>query len=500
MTKTTTKTPTIMFQGTGSSVGKSLIVAGLCRLFYRKGISVAPFKPQNMSNNAAATIEGKEIGRAQALQAIASNIEPSSLNNPILLKPQNDSGSQLIINGEYQETVSGSDYQKLKGRLIKFVIDSYNTLSSNHDLILVEGAGSPAEINLRKGDIANMGFATELGIPTLIIGDIDRGGVIASIVGTNVILSEKDKNNIVGFIINKFRGDASLFENGIQEIQKRTSWDFYGLVPFYNDACYLPAEDSHDLDKVLINSIDPSHNINIAIPIMNKISNFDDLDPLRIQKNINLVFIRPNEALPEDTDIVLLIGSKSTIKDMLELKANGWDKQIINCHKKGGIIIGLCGGYQMLGKMIHDPEKIESSQSKCQGLGLLDITTIMKKDKIVNKVSGRHIQTDSSINGYEIHLGQTEGPDCSQPLFYLNGRFDGATSMDKRVYGTYLHGFFHNKELIQWLYRLLNKEIGNSQIIDYEKHLNKNLDNLSDHLEKCIDWEQVLKTSKKYAE
>lgn len=496
MSKFLQRTPTIMFQGTGSSVGKSIIVAGLCRLFTKKGISVAPFKPQNMSNNAAATYDGGEIGRAQAFQAIAARMEPSILNNPILLKPQSEKGSQLIINGKFTKSVSAHEYQKLKSSLMPYVEDAYDNLAQNHELILVEGAGSPAEINLRSGDIANMGFASKLSIPTVIIGDIDRGGVIASLVGTNEVLDDVDKKNIVGFIINKFRGDPSLFESGIDEIKNRTNWHFLGMIPFYNNISKLPAEDSHDLDKILYNHSKPEATLNIGIPILSKISNFDDIDPLRIQKNINLHYIRPGEPFPKKLDIILLMGSKSTITDLEDLKSNRWD-EAINRHKKNnGIIIGLCGGYQMLGQTIGDPKKLESNKEIIKGLGLLNVETKMSQKKIVTKISGIHIQTDHKIDGYEIHIGKTFGEDCKRPLFYINDRYDGAMSEDGKVLGTYIHGVFHNKELIEWLFKICDKNITNDKISDYNKILDENLDDLSDHLEDYVDWKLILELSK----
>tara|TARA_B110000444_G_C18834447_1_gene595123 strand:- start:390 stop:1910 length:1521 start_codon:yes stop_codon:yes gene_type:complete len=497
VSKISTKTPTIMFQGTGSSVGKSVIVAGLCRLFTRKGISVAPFKPQNMSNNAAATFDGGEIGRAQALQALASRMEPSILNNPILLKPQSESRSQLIINGKLSKSVTGYEYQKLKGSLMSHVEEAYHKLAKNHQLILVEGAGSPAEINLRNGDIANMGFATKLSIPTVMIGDIDRGGVIASLVGTKVVLDDIDRDNIVGFIINKFRGDPSLFDNGIDEIKNRTKWQFLGLIPFYENISKLPAEDSHDLDKILYNKSQKEAVLNIAIPILSKISNFDDIDPLRVQKNINIHYVRPGDSFPKKIHIILLLGSKSTINDLEELRSNGWDKEIYDHSNNDGIVIGLCGGYQMLGQAIRDPKKLESTRSTTKGLGLLDVETEMSHEKIVTKINGTHIQTNNKVYGYEIHIGKTLGEDCNRPLFNINNKYDGATSKNNKVFGTYVHGIFHNKQLIEWLFKICGKTIKNTDIIDYQDTLEKSLDDLSDHLESYVNWKTILELSKK---
>ena len=363
-----------MFQGTGSSVGKSIIVAGLCRLFRRNGISVAPFKPQNMSNNAAATLDGGEISEAPNTTGNCFWARAQYFtHNPILLKPQSERGSQLIINGKFERSVSGFEYQKIKGSLMPHVEKAFMNLSAKHDLILVEGAGSPAEINLRDGDIANMGFATKLSVPTIIIGDIDRGGVIASLVGTKAVLDSEDNKSLIGFIINRFRGDPKLFKNGILEIEKRTQWKFLGLVPYYENIHKLPAEDSHDLEKIFINNKKSDAKLTISVPILSKISNFDDLDPLRNQKNININYVRPGDNIPQKTDIILLLGSKSTISDLRELRENNWDREIRMHHDNNGVVIGLCGGYQMLGKFINDNEKIESSVRATRGLELLDV-------------------------------------------------------------------------------------------------------------------------------
>ncbi len=488
-----------MFQGTGSSVGKSIIVAGLCRLFKRNGISVAPFKPQNMSNNAAATFDGGEIGRAQALQAIASGLEPSIFHNPILLKPQSEKGSQLIINGKYNRSVSGFEYQKIKGSLMPYVEEAFMNLSSKHDLILVEGAGSPAEINLRDGDIANMGFATKLSIPTIIIGDIDRGGVIASLVGTKAVLDSLDNSYLIGFIINRFRGDPRLFENGISEIKNRTKWKFLGLVPFYDNIHKLPAEDSHDLEKLFVGNANPEATLTISVPILDKISNFDDLDPLRTQKDININYVRPGSDIPKKTDIILLLGSKSTISDLKQLRENKWDKQIQRHYENDGIVFGLCGGYQMLGKVIKDDMNIESDEPEIEGLSLLDVETDMEKNKVVTKINGVHIDTDKKISGYEIHIGRTHGKDCARPLFRIDDKYDGAQSENRKVFGTYIHGIFHNKSLVEWLFKVSNKTIQSSEINDYGDTLDHALNDLADHLEKYISWESILDLSNKYS-
>ena len=373
---------------------------------------------------------------------------------------------------------------------------AFMNLSAKHDLILVEGAGSPAEINLRDGDIANMGFATKLSVPTIIIGDIDRGGVIASLVGTKAVLDSEDNKSLIGFIINRFRGDPKLFKNGILEIEKRTQWKFLGLVPYYENIHKLPAEDSHDLEKIFINNKKSDAKLTISVPILSKISNFDDLDPLRNQKNININYVRPGDNIPQKTDIILLLGSKSTISDLRELRENNWDREIRMHHDNNGVVIGLCGGYQMLGKFINDNEKIESSVRATRGLELLDVETEMINSKIVTKINGKHIESNKKMVGYEIHIGRTHGKDCERPLFLIDNKHDGAQSANGRVFGTYVHGIFHNRHLIEWLFSITNKSIDSSEIDDYETILDQALNDLADHLEKHISWKSILDLSK----
>ena len=373
---------------------------------------------------------------------------------------------------------------------------AFMNLSAKHDLILVEGAGSPAEINLRDGDIANMGFATKLSVPTIIIGDIDRGGVIASLVGTKAVLDSEDNKSLIGFIINRFRGDPKLFKNGILEIEKRTQWKFLGLVPYYENIHKLPAEDSHDLEKIFINNKKSDAKLTISVPILSKISNFDDLDPLRNQKNININYVRPGDNIPQKTDIILLLGSKSTISDLRELRENNWDREIRMHHDNNGVVIGLCGGYQMLGKFINDNEKIESSVRATRGLELLDVETEMINSKIVTKINGKHIESNKKMVGYEIHIGRTHGKDCERPLFLIDNKYDGAQSANGRVFGTYVHGIFHNRHLIEWLFSITNKSIDSSEIDDYETILDQALNDLADHLEKHISWKSILDLSK----
>ena len=437
-------TRAIMLQGTGSDVGKTVLVAGLCRWAANRGIKVAPFKPQNMSNNAAVasipeTGEEGEIGRAQWLQALACRTIPTVHMNPVLLKPQSSTGSQIVVQGKVWGEAKGRDYQRLKPQLLSSVLESYQKLADDYDLIIVEGAGSPAEINLRAGDIANMGFATAANVPVVLVGDIDRGGVIASLVGTHRILTDQDRAMIAGYIINKFRGDVSLFDDGLTAIESFTDWPCFGVVPWLKNAGRLPPEDSVALERLAQSNANKDATV-VAVPVYDRIANFDDLDPLIHDPNFDVRFIKSGERLPSAAQIVILPGSKSTISDLARLRDNGWDADIQTLHKDGAQIIGLCGGYQMLGRVIHDPEGIEGDAQSVQGLGLLDIETVMAPTKKVREVTGFAPRLGKDVTGYEIHLGETEGPDCARPMVMIDGRPDGASSLDGRVWGSYLHG------------------------------------------------------------
>lgn len=433
------RTPALMLQGTGSDVGKSLIVAGLCRLFARQGLRVRPFKPQNMSNNAAVTAEGGEIGRAQALQARACGVPPSVDMNPVLLKPESEVGAQVVVCGRRIATAKAREYQKLKPQLLQAVLESYRRLEAQADLILVEGAGSPAEVNLRAGDIANMGFAEAADLPVLLVADIDRGGVIASLVGTHALLSGAERERVRGYLINKFRGDVSLFDEGLAIITERTAWPSLGVVPYFDRAGRLPAEDAVALERASRHGDGPLH---IAVPRLSRIANFDDLDPLKLEPSVRLSIVPPGEPLPGDVDLVVLPGSKSTLGDLAFLRAQGWDLDLAAHVRRGGRVLGLCGGYQMLGRRLHDPEGIEGPAGSAEGLGLLDLETRMTRDKRLVEVSGRHPASGEAIRGYEMHIGVTEGPDCARPFLEVGGRGEGAVSRDGRLMGSYLHGLF----------------------------------------------------------
>jgi adenosylcobyric acid synthase len=480
----TSATPALMIQGTGSHAGKSTLVAGLARVLVRRGMKVAPFKPQNMSNNAAVAVEGGEIGRAQAVQARAARMTPSVHMNPVLLKPETDSGSQIIVQGKRWGTLRARNYLDKKAALLPAVLDSFARLAREADIVLVEGAGSPAEINLRDGDIANMGFAAAADVPVVLAGDIDRGGVIASLAGTHLVLEPDERARIRGFVINKFRGDVGLFDQGLAAVTRWTNWPSLGVVPWLPRAAWLPAEDTVDLGRVHRSAASRV----IAVPLLARIANFDDLDPLGMEAGVKLVFVRPGEAIPANADVVILPGSKSTIGDLAFLRAQGWDIDIKAHVRRGGHVLGLCGGYQMLGQTIADPEGIEGPAATVQGLGLLDISTVMSADKSTRLVKGIHCATGTPIEGYEIHLGRSEGADCARPMVTIDGRPDGASKADGRVQGTYVHGLFTGDAFRKaWLANL-----GIASSLAYSFEIESALDALADHLEAHLDIEAML--------
>jgi adenosylcobyric acid synthase len=442
-----------MLQGTGSSVGKSLLVAGLCRALTRQGLRVRPFKPQNMSNNAAVTVEGGEIGRAQALQALACGVPPSIHMNPVLLKPQSEVGAQIIVQGKVWGQAHARNYQNVKPQLLPHVLASFAHLQAECDIVIVEGAGSAAEVNLRRNDIANMGFAQAAGVPVVLIGDIDRGGVIASLVGTHAVLEPADAALVGGFIVNRVRGDASLFEEGMGFIAARTGWTSMGLVPFLPTVHRLPAEDAADLVAAPPGAGGP---LRIAVPVLPGIANFDDLDPLRLETTIDLLLLRDGAPLPPNCVLVILPGSKTTIADLAVLRRFGWDADIIAHHRRGGRVLGLCGGYQMLGRLIGDPDGIEGPPATIPGLGLLDVETLLQGPKQLRAVSGVSVDDYSPLHGYEMHMGVTSGPDTARPVVQIDdGRHDGAGSPDGLVAGSYVHGIFvDDAQRSAWLARL----------------------------------------------
>ncbi|WP_457937445.1 cobyric acid synthase [Mesorhizobium sp. 10J20-29] len=480
----------IMLQGTGSDVGKTVLVAGLCRAARNRGMVVRPFKPQNMSNNAAvADIPGEtgggEIGRAQWLQAIACGAAPSIHMNPVLLKPQSDIGSQVVVQGKVYGEARARDYQLLKPKLMEAVLDSWARVGEGADLVIVEGAGSPAEINLRPRDIANMGFATRADVPVVLVGDIDRGGVIASIAGTHLILPDEDRKMIAGYIINKFRGDVSLFDDGLKAIERFTGWRSFGVVPFLPAAALLPSEDSVVLERLAEGRRGA---LKVAVPMLSRIANFDDLDPLKAEPQVEVVFVAPGRPLPHDAGLVVIPGSKSTIGDLLRFRENGWDRDLAEHRRRGGHVIGICGGYQMLGRLVRDPDGIEGSVTEADGLGLLDIETVMEPEKTVRNVTARSLQFDVPLTGYEIHLGRTTGADCLRPSAVINGVEDGATSADGKVFGTYMHGLFSSDEFRAAYLTSLGIRGG---IVDYRAEVERALDQLAAHLEKHLDCDAI---------
>jgi adenosylcobyric acid synthase len=478
-------TKAIMIQGTGTNVGKSMIVAGLIRACVRRGIVARPFKPQNMSNNAAVTEDGGEIGRAQALQARAAGVAPHTDMNPVLLKPQSSTGAQVIVQGQIAGHQDAGAFGKKKAALMPAVLQSFHRLAGTCDLIIVEGAGSPAETNLRAGDIANMGFATAAKVPVILMGDIDRGGVIAQIVGTRAVLDDADRALIKGFAVNKFRGNRSLFDAGRDDIVHRTGWPSLGVLTWFDDAHRLPAEDIMDLPGRAHAAGDGCV---ISILRLPRLSNFDDLDPLAAEPGVDLRVIMPGHPLPADTDLVLLGGSKATIADLAALRAEGWDVDLAAHVRRGGRILGLCGGYQMLGQAIHDPEGIEGAPGSVPGLGYLDVETTMAPLKHLSVKTGTHLASRTSVQGYEIHIGETTGPDRDRAWLEFEGRMEGATSKNGQIQGCYMHGLF-SSDSFRAAYL---KEFGSNAAVRFESGVEDALDNLADHVERYFDIELML--------
>lgn len=478
----------IMLQGTGSDVGKSLLAAGLCRAFVRRGLSVRPFKPQNMSNNAAVTQDGGEIGRAQALQARACKVAASVHMNPVLLKPQGLSGAQIILHGKMIGQARARDYQAMKLDLLPRVLESFTTLKGQADLVIVEGAGSPAEINLRSQDIANMGFARAADVPVILVGDIDRGGVIAQIVGTKTVLAQDDAAMIKGFLVNKFRGDPALFGDGMAFIAERTGWPALGLVPFCKAAELLPAEDS----LALQHRKSGTGRCRIIIPVLPGIANFDEFDPLRMEPDVAVEFLASGCVMPSDADLVILAGSKTTIADLAALRREGWDIDLAAHIRRGGRVLGMCGGYQMLGASIADPQGIEGPINTVQGLGWLAVATELTGEKRLAPVSGNIVYAgfdDAPFSGYEMHVGRTSGPDCARPLLrFADGRAEGAVSADGRIMGCYVHGLFSEPaQRKAWLALLGAQSSGFS----YDSAVEDSLDAIAAHLEENIDLDHL---------
>jgi adenosylcobyric acid synthase len=480
----------LMLQGTGSDVGKSLMVAGLCRAFTLRGLRVRPFKPQNMSNNAAVTADGGEIGRAQALQARACRIAPQVDMNPVLLKPQGADGAQIIVRGRVIGKARARDYQALKPQLLPAVLESFERLGAKADLVMIEGAGSASEINLRENDIANMGFARAAGVPVVLVGDIDRGGVIAQIVGTKAVLDPADAALIEGFLVNKFRGDPSLFAEGMRLIARHTGWPALGLVPFCAAAARLPAEDSLGLER----TFSQAGRIVIAVPVLPGIANFDDLDPFALEREVRLVMVRRGAPLPADAALVILPGSKTTIADLADFRSEGWDIDLRAHVRRGGQVLGICGGYQMLGTAIADPHGLEGPAGGVAGLGLLDVATELTGEKVLAPARGQGARDGAGFEGFEMHVGRSCGRDCARPLLrFDDGRTDGAISADGKIAGTYVHGLFSAPaQRSAWLGRLGGKGSDAS----YEDSVEQALDAIAAHLEAHLDLDRLLRLAR----
>ncbi|GAC1561468.1 MAG: cobyric acid synthase [Beijerinckiaceae bacterium] len=476
----------LMFQGTGSDVGKSLIVAGLARAFADRGLRVRPFKPQNMSNNAAVTADGGEIGRAQALQARAARVAPSVHMNPVLLKPQSEVGAQVVVQGNIRGNARAAEFQTWKAGLMRPILDSLAIVSADADLVLVEGAGSAAEINLRSNDIANMGFARAADVPVVLVGDIDRGGVIAQIVGTQAVLAPDDASMIAGFIVNKFRGDPSLFADGMRFIAERTNWPALGLVPYFSDASRLPAEDAMALAR---REAAGDGRVTVAVPLLPHIANFDDFDPLKNEPDVRLVLVQRGEPLPV-ADLVLLPGSKATIADLAAFRLNGWDIDLAAHVRRDGQVFGICGGYQMLGRTIDDPHGIEGPPRCVEGLGLIDVDTVLTPDKRLAEIGGTTIAGGVRFRGYEMHVGITTGKDTERPVLrFDDGRVDGARSADGCAAGAYVHGLFADDSHRRAFVARLGAAPSD---FTYDAMIDATLDRLAAHLAAHIDLDLLL--------
>lgn len=471
----------LMFMGTGSDVGKSLIVAGLGRAYTRRGLCVAPFKPQNMSNNAAVTADRGEIGRAQALQARATKREPLTAMNPVLLKPEHESGAQLIVRGKRVGSFPAREYWTMRGELLPQVVAAYRELATDADLVLIEGAGSASEVNLRSNDIANFGFAQAVEAPVVLIGDIDRGGVIASLIGTFAVVDPADRALIRATLVNKFRGDPTLFAGGRALIAERTGVPCLGPVPFFQGANSLPAEDSLALDAKTPPKDAP---FIVAVPRLPRIANFDDLDPLRAEPNVSVVVVEPGRPLPQNANLILIPGSKATRADLAALRQAGWDIDILAHHRAGKPILGICGGYQMLGKTIADPDGIEGAPGTSAGLGLLDVHTTLEPVKTLQVVAGAKA-LGADIHGYHMHMGATSGPDTAHPFATVAGHADGA--INGKVSGTYMHGIFASDE---FRHAFLNS--AGDSTLNYEAGIEVALDALADHLGRHLDLDHLL--------
>lgn len=478
---------TLMIQGTTSDAGKSAVVTGLCRLLARKGISVVPFKPQNMALNSAVTVDGGEIGRAQAAQAQACFLAPHTDMNPILLKPNSDTGAQVIIQGKAITNMNARVYHDYKAEAMKAVLDSYKRLQQEYDVILVEGAGSPAEINLRDRDIANMGFAEAVDCPVLIVADIDKGGVFAHLVGTLDLLSQSEQARTLGFVINRFRGDISLLQPGNDWLEQRTNKPVLSVIPYLHGLC-LEAEDGVNQAPDQANT---KENLRVVVPVFPRISNHTDFDPLRHHPQVDFHFI-PSDKTPPPADLIILPGSKSVQSDLQWLKEQGWEDYLQRHLRYGGKLLGICGGWQMLGQWLHDPEGIEGLPTSMQGLGYLETETTLEKIKQLKNTQGELLLSEQKIvkvEGYEIHAGITQGPALERPLLRLKSGPDGAISEDNQIAGCYLHGLFDAPEACQQLLRWAGLE--QADTLDIKALYDHSIERMADAIENSFDLNQL---------
>lgn len=476
---------TLMVQGTTSDAGKSTLVAGLCRVLYRRGVSVAPFKPQNMALNSAVAADGGEIGRAQALQAQAAGVSPTSDMNPVLLKPDSDTGAQVIIHGRVVGTMQARAYHDYKRIAREAVLQSHARLCTRYDVILAEGAGSPAEINLREGDIANMGFAEAVDCPVILVADIDRGGVFAQLVGTLELLTPSERARIAGFVINRFRGDRSLLDPGLEWLERRTGKPVIGVLPYLH-GLMLDAEDALPADRP---ADADAEQLRIVVPALPHISNHTDFDPLRAHPQVSFRYVGPGER-PPPADLVILPGSKSVRSDLAWLRSQGWEGYLHRHLRYGGRLIGICGGFQMLGRQIADPHGLEGPAGECAGFGWLDVETELQPHKELCNVGGTLTIDDVPVRGYEIHCGRSRGAALQRPAIRLrDGRNDGALSEDGRILGTYLHGLFEApaacRALLQW------SGLQRPRELDYAGLRERSLERLADAIERHLDLQRI---------
>lgn len=475
-----------MVQGTTSDAGKSTLVAAICRVLYRRGVRVAPFKPQNMALNSAVTVDGGEIGRAQAVQAQACGLAPHTDMNPVLLKPNSDTGCQVIVHGKVACNLEAMGYHAYKPTAMRAVLASWERLKSQYDCVVVEGAGSPAEINLRDRDIANMGFAEAVDCPVILIADIDRGGVFAHIVGTMALLSESERARVIGFVINRFRGDVALLQPGLDWLTQETGKPVLGVLPYLH-GLHIEAEDSVPKQQQSSDTA-AGKRIKVVVPVIPHISNHTDFDALRLHPQVDFQFVKVNEDIPV-ADLMILPGSKNVRGDLEFLRANGWEQALTRHLRYGGKVLGICGGFQMLGRHIHDPYAIEGDAGSSEGFGWLDMETTLEQTKQLKQVSGHLAFADAQVAGYEIHMGVTTGAALNTPALFLENRPEGAVSQDNQIAGTYLHGLFDHKEACAaWLaWAGLQTEPN----FDYEQLKNDELNRLADCVEQHLDWDAL---------